>query len=658
MKIKTTLVLICLFAKVYAQWVIHPDHNKFGDAPYNSFISSVIAKDTGFWAVLHGSGVVNRIDSFNSGIRGYASKIFRDEQDIWAIASQKLIKWNAGANSWNGPIESVPGASIFQIVDFGGVKLAATHNYGLFRSTDGGETWSSIVSGFLDNNIRGLAVFQGRFYAFGQNVGLKQSIDGLNWNFISSPGNFLNLSSGKYLYAQSGIGKIWLFNGLDWIEKSNPPTDSISSSAPKLIFRNGILFHFQNLDLYFADDEVTQWTRVNLPDKPIIADMDFNGSQFYIAGSSGLLKSNGLNDTNWQQVSFRFSAVFNVLSSEGDVLLVNERNRLFFDQGDGILNPSVYTITTPIAQQSAFGRRIFHYTSAKIEVSDNGGRTFRDFTSGHFGSGNFIIGFSNHHLVYLINDLLYVEDTTTNSFKSVRNTIDWPHISSFYVNDSVMYLGAMDGLYKTELNWRVGVSIADESLPRRFVQQIIRYGSRIYIRLGIDTYYKKDETENWIMDRFDRGDAFAEGRIIVDGDWAFVKTQYGYLRCHTSDYKWEIIHPQPPNYPTSFTVAGDKLWAGGQGLYSLDLKTLSHKTAESRSQINIYPNPVRDFLNFSGDVKGNMMAKILDLSGRLLIEEYLTEGNNSFDVGRLKPGMYLLHLQSENILISRLFTKL
>ena len=67
-----------------------------------------------------------------------------------------------------------------------------------------------------------------------------------------------------------------------------------------------------------------------------------------------------------------------------------------------------------------------------------------------------------------------------------------------------------------------------------------------------------------------------------------------------------------------------------------------------RSEINIFPNPVNDKVNFSADQNINS-AKIIDVTGRVLKEiNNLSSGENSIDVQELSSGKYLLLLDLEN----------
>ncbi|MDQ1161099.1 aminopeptidase-like protein [Chryseobacterium sp. SORGH_AS 447] len=68
---------------------------------------------------------------------------------------------------------------------------------------------------------------------------------------------------------------------------------------------------------------------------------------------------------------------------------------------------------------------------------------------------------------------------------------------------------------------------------------------------------------------------------------------------------------------------------------------------KSKSQLQIYPNPVRDILNFSG-TETITKAVIIAADGRLVTEKKLKSGERSIDVQALPQGMYLIQVFTGN----------
>jgi len=71
----------------------------------------------------------------------------------------------------------------------------------------------------------------------------------------------------------------------------------------------------------------------------------------------------------------------------------------------------------------------------------------------------------------------------------------------------------------------------------------------------------------------------------------------------------------------------------------------------NKSEINIFPNPVRDMLkiNFGNPVKGDICLEVLSLAGqRQLTRQINTDGFNQavINVEQLKSGMYILRISN------------
>jgi len=66
-----------------------------------------------------------------------------------------------------------------------------------------------------------------------------------------------------------------------------------------------------------------------------------------------------------------------------------------------------------------------------------------------------------------------------------------------------------------------------------------------------------------------------------------------------------------------------------------------------RNSLILYPNPVIDILNFRTDFNG--VATVIDVTGRLVMEESFTMGKTRLDITDLKPGSYTLVAFGESI---------
>jgi len=76
-----------------------------------------------------------------------------------------------------------------------------------------------------------------------------------------------------------------------------------------------------------------------------------------------------------------------------------------------------------------------------------------------------------------------------------------------------------------------------------------------------------------------------------------------------------------------------------------------------KNQLKIWPNPVTDKLYISGlPLTGESHLKLFDLSGRL-VEESDKNLNQSLDLRRLDPGIYVLNIHLQDHVIRKKLTK-
>lgn len=72
-------------------------------------------------------------------------------------------------------------------------------------------------------------------------------------------------------------------------------------------------------------------------------------------------------------------------------------------------------------------------------------------------------------------------------------------------------------------------------------------------------------------------------------------------------------------------------------------------------QLIVLPNPTEGQVNFQSLKKG--ILSVLDLSGRTVLTSVAVKGQNTVDVRSLPNGVYLLQLQTENLVSSARFVK-
>lgn len=68
--------------------------------------------------------------------------------------------------------------------------------------------------------------------------------------------------------------------------------------------------------------------------------------------------------------------------------------------------------------------------------------------------------------------------------------------------------------------------------------------------------------------------------------------------------------------------------------------------SEPDLQFGVYPNPATDIIQVKGLSPGFYKAKIIDMMGKIVLSENITDDN--LDIDKLKPGFYHLYIQSND----------
>ncbi len=65
-------------------------------------------------------------------------------------------------------------------------------------------------------------------------------------------------------------------------------------------------------------------------------------------------------------------------------------------------------------------------------------------------------------------------------------------------------------------------------------------------------------------------------------------------------------------------------------------------------KFTIYPNPATNWLHINNPSTNNFKFTLLNILGEVVFENNLTQGENSLNIGLLKPGMYLYQIKNNN----------
>jgi chitinase len=122
---------------------------------------------------------------------------------------------------------------------------------------------------------------------------------------------------------------------------------------------------------------------------------------------------------------------------------------------------------------------------------------------------------------------------------------------------------------------------------------------------------------------------------------------------------WEITGDYIETAPGSGVIAGTPLADTLNAVFCQN-PTLSTNDPLPQHSIEVFPVPASDQLNISGltSTSGNVMIRILDLSGRTVMEESRTvnNGNSQLNISDLSTGTYFLQVIAEGNSIAKKFT--
>ena len=93
------------------------------------------------------------------------------------------------------------------------------------------------------------------------------------------------------------------------------------------------------------------------------------------------------------------------------------------------------------------------------------------------------------------------------------------------------------------------------------------------------------------------------------------------------------------------------------GVTSFVPGTCTISVSEIQSQFEIYPNPAKDVIQLNVNVDGKKELKIIDLSGRVQLNEVFYAKKKSLNVSELPNGIYFLQLRSKDGNITQRFIK-
>lgn len=85
-----------------------------------------------------------------------------------------------------------------------------------------------------------------------------------------------------------------------------------------------------------------------------------------------------------------------------------------------------------------------------------------------------------------------------------------------------------------------------------------------------------------------------------------------------------------------------------QGFQQAELIRVSTRNWQNDFQVSAYPNPFDQFVNIEKDTQEELLVECVDLLGRVLHQERLTDNVQSIDLSQLASSIYFLKIYNQN----------
>lgn len=493
---------------------------------------------------------------------------------------------------------------------------------GVYKTTDGGDTWLPTNDGALNSMYSSYGWWFGRIrvdpvnpdIVYGIGFDLYQSVNGGN--------SWSNISGWDVHVDQHGLNA----------HPENNDFVVLGNDGGVYISQNGgqSFTHIENLP-------ITQF---------YTCDMDYQHPERLYGGC----QDNGTNRTMTGGL-YDWSSIY---GGDGFYVLVDPEN-----------NRYVYAES----QYGGLGR------------STNGGSYFTSATSGISYSDRFnwmsplALDPSDPAIMYFAGNRVYkstdhaaswtaVSDDLSNGpglYNQTFGTVTTLSVSEF--NGNIIYAGTDDGnVWVTQSGGDNWTKISDE-LPVRWVTRVAAdpYNeATAYVTLS---GYRQDEYLPHVFRTTDFGETWEDvsgdlpelpvNDIIIDPDMEgalYVATDAGVYVSWNSGLNWGLLGANLPIVPVcdlKFHDGERMLLAAtyGRSMYRIYPDDFVGIENFAKSNIDIFPNPASDIISWASDeISAGSDYTILDISGREIMWGKLD--NNKVDIRALSPGTYLLVVNS------------
>lgn len=571
-------------------------------------------------------------------------------------------------------------AAMWQRIRRPGERISGGEGSGIYRSTDGGDTWEELTNGLPvgeDVGRIGISISKTNpliLYAIyadktGYFLGVYKTTDGGDSWFR------INDDDLEWIYSSYG----WYFGQI-----RVDPTD------PDIVYALGI-------DTYKSLDGGNSWQLITFephvdhhdlyidPNNPSHLYLATDGG-FYISNNAGWLwnKSYDLPITQFYDITVDFQNPERIYGGTQDNGTVRTLTGSLSDWeiiycGDGFHTIVDYTNSNIIYTECQYG---------SLVKSTNGGYNFFPATYGINDSDRrnwdtpVVMDPCNPEVLYYGTFRVYKTENGADLWYPISgdltngpsgSNIPFGTITSIEVSpaDGCIYAGTDDGNVWVSKDGGSTWENISSSLPDRWVTDIKAnpvIPGKVYV--SFSGYYWDDYTPYIFLSEdtgatwIDVTDNLPPAPVNAIEIWPehpqyiFVGTDFGVYLSRVGGGEWVPLLQGLPlspvldlafHNPTSTLIAGTH----GRSSFKLDVSSLLLEEKENSelqvTSIKIYPNPVKDFIVMEASpFIFPLTVRLYSISGRFLKEYNLEEGHKLISIVNLKKGPYILHIENNS----------
>lgn len=514
------------------------------------------------------------------------------------------ITWEQLASVPSIPLLGIAGAqgtSAFDELNGYLYSSSTLNGNGLMRSNDNGETWENVGETYNFNTGKCVRNYDGVLYFTDLTGAYRSTDEGESWETIFDASLF-ELSECGYITRHNG--KVWITTGKGPIsynestgQLSNPAIPNASLTNMKA--SNGVILGLQNGKLYSSLDYGNNWTDIttNIGDGSDVLNFSIDGGEWiahsYLSGMITLFKStdNGQTWTAIQTVPgggggsafFSYNPQFYAKGMGADIAIYKSN-----DDGATWNETSLTFLGDPLnwnAEVQGFekhGDLIFADIKYGFAFSADAGETW---TARKLASDGKVVGWPDNFLRLQDNGSGYqIQQSSDNGDTWTLTTDGFPILAG--VIQYASGIGMVNG--------------------RVYVHNVIESA---YISDYPGYYYYIENGSNTWAPAINLGQ-IPYSSISIDG------TSESDLYISTLDHG---------------------VWTNAT--------TTSVKSAEKLNQfISVYPNPANSNITFTCTVAEGQLT-IVDITGRVVLQNAYRNGNYTADISILKSGLYVVIIE-------------